>query len=60
MDSQMEATVRNENEMDSQMEGVTADARDHLFGQEHPRLLKKERLGGSNGMLVTFHLQQRG
>ncbi|KAF3782038.1 hypothetical protein EJ110_NYTH35234 [Nymphaea thermarum] len=33
-DSQLEAMVRNENEMVSQMEGVTADARDHLFGQE--------------------------
>ncbi|KAF3775379.1 COP9 signalosome complex subunit 5 [Nymphaea thermarum] len=33
--SQLEAMVRNENEMVSQMEGVTADARDHLFGQVH-------------------------
>ncbi|KAF3781472.1 DNA mismatch repair protein [Nymphaea thermarum] len=32
-DSQLEAKVRNENEMVSQMEAVTADARDHLFGQ---------------------------
>ncbi|KAF3776587.1 hypothetical protein EJ110_NYTH47865 [Nymphaea thermarum] len=36
-DSQMEAMVRNENKMDSQMEGVTADARDHLFGQVYVR-----------------------
>ncbi|KAF3787414.1 hypothetical protein EJ110_NYTH23220 [Nymphaea thermarum] len=36
-DSQMEAMVRDENEMVSQMEGVTADARDHLFGQVYVR-----------------------
>ncbi|KAF3782540.1 hypothetical protein EJ110_NYTH19097 [Nymphaea thermarum] len=36
-DSQMEAIVRGENEMVSQMEGVTADARDHLFGQVYVR-----------------------
>ncbi|KAF3779420.1 hypothetical protein EJ110_NYTH41151 [Nymphaea thermarum] len=35
MDSQMEATVGNE--MDSQMEGVTADARDHSFSQVYVR-----------------------
>ncbi|KAF3772133.1 hypothetical protein EJ110_NYTH58666 [Nymphaea thermarum] len=39
-DSQMEATVRNENEMVSQMEWVTADARDHLFGQVYVRTEK--------------------
>ncbi|KAF3786617.1 hypothetical protein EJ110_NYTH25103 [Nymphaea thermarum] len=36
-DSQMEAMVRDENEMVGQMEGVTADARDHLFGQVYVR-----------------------
>ncbi|KAF3772830.1 Uncharacterized protein EJ110_NYTH56868 [Nymphaea thermarum] len=36
-DSQMEAMVRDENEMVSQMEGVTADAQDHLFGQVYVR-----------------------